>query len=68
MTASAPRLIPVTIAFAEDSDRHESWGRLLEVRAAGASLLTRARLRRGDAVRLGFDLVRLRAASRVFLG
>jgi len=56
MTPSAPRLIPVLIEFRGRGDRPDSWGKLLEVRASGASLLTRARLERGDALRLRFDL------------
>jgi len=56
MSRGVPRLIPVLIAFPTGGERLESWGRLLEVRAAGASLMTRARLERGDAVKLGFEL------------
>lgn len=56
MRGRAPRFIPVVIEFPEGEARVESWGRFLDLAPAGARLMTRTPLRRGEALLLTFDL------------
>lgn len=57
MRIDSSKYVPVLIRFAEDPDRHESWGRFLELRAAGGRLLTRSRVDPRATLRLSFELM-----------
>lgn len=57
MRVDSGRYVPVLMDFSEAQARKTSWGRLLELSATGARLLTRAALRPGDSLSLRFDLL-----------
>ncbi len=52
----APYLVPALLRFPGSAARQDSWGRLLKITAGGAELSTAARLAKGEAVLVQFDL------------
>lgn len=63
----APVLLPALLRFPGSAARQDSWGRLLKLTNGGAELSTAARLDKGEAVIVQFDLggERLRLQARV---
>lgn len=56
MSARAPALVPTLLRFPSGAARRDSWGRLLELSPAMASLSTPFELDKGDGVSLSFEL------------
>lgn len=50
------RAVPALFEFPEEPERLECWGRFLELRPDGATLLCSAKVERGARLRLRFDL------------
>lgn len=50
------RAVPALFEFPEEPERQECWGRFLELRPDGATLLCAAKVERGARLRLRFDL------------
>lgn len=63
----APVLVPALLRFPGSSARQDAWGRLLKITAGGAELSTGARLAKGEALHVQFELggERLLIAARV---
>ncbi|MEI8192218.1 MAG: hypothetical protein WCI75_21135 [candidate division NC10 bacterium] len=53
---SAAPHVPVSIHFPDADGRPESWGRFVRLAANGAELATLSRLKKGDTLRLRFDV------------
>ena len=56
MTRRMPRDLPAQLAFEPALSRPDAWGRLESLSAAGARLLTLARVERGERVLLSFEV------------
>ena len=56
------RAVPALFEFPEEPERQECWGRFLDLRTDGATLLCQTKVERGARLRLRFDLP---AAGRV---
>ncbi|MDE2292669.1 MAG: PilZ domain-containing protein [Elusimicrobia bacterium] len=56
MRLGSPRPVPALFEFPEEPERREAWGRFLDLRPDGATLLCLARVERGARLRLRFDL------------
>lgn len=56
------RAVPALFEFPEEPERQECWGRFLDLRPHGATLLCQAKVGRGARLRLRFDLP---AAGRI---
>lgn len=52
----APFLVPTLLRFPGSSARQDSWGRLVTITAGGAELSTPARLGKGEALLVQFEL------------
>ena len=50
------RAVPTLFEFPEEPERQECWGRFLDLRPDGASLLCQSKVERGARLRLRFDL------------
>jgi hypothetical protein len=48
--------VPVSLHFPDADGRPEGWGRFIRLAANGAELATLSRLRKGDALRLSFEV------------
>lgn len=56
MSARAPSRLPVRLAFDAEDGREDFWGRLERLSAARAVLSTQCELRRGQSLRLWFEV------------